>query len=95
MALDAQQVRNIAGLARLTISDNELPEYQQNLGKILTMFEQLAAVETDGVEPMTNPLDATQPLRADAATSSNQRDYLQQNAPLADQGYYLVPRVVE
>lgn len=95
MALNAQQVRNIAGLARLTISDNELPEYQQNLDNILTMFEQLNEVNTDGVEPMTNPLDAQQRLRADQVTATSQREHLQQNAPLADQGYFLVPRVVE
>lgn len=95
MALDEQQVRNIAELAKLTIEDNEIPEYQHNLGKILAMFEQLTAVNTEGIEPLTNPLDAVQRLRADKVTANNQRDYLQQNAPLADQGYYLVPRVVE
>lgn len=95
MALDAQQVRNIAELAKLTIADNDLPEYQENLDKILTMFEQLTNVDTSQVEPMTNPLDATQRLRADKASETNQREKFQSMAPQTEQGYYLVPRVIE
>lgn len=95
MALDQQQVRNIAELARLQISDDQLAAYQHNLSNILTMFAQLAAVDTAGVEPMSHPMDATQRLRADLITSSNQREKIQAIAPQTEDGYFLVPRVVE
>lgn len=95
MALDAQQVRNIAELAKLTIDDKNIPEFKKNLDNILSMFEQLAAVNTEQVEPMTNPLDATARLRADLVTEQNQRDKFQAIAPQTEDGYYLVPRVVE
>ena len=95
MALNAQQVHDIARLAKLNISEQEIPTYQESLAKVLTMFEQLASANTEQVEPMTNPLDAHAILRPDAVTENNQREHFQQSAPLADQGYYLVPRVVE
>lgn len=95
MALDAQQVSSIAELAKLTLSAEQLPEYQQNLGNILSMFEQLAAVDTEHIEPLTNPHDATQRLRADIASEPSPRDYYQTRAPHTEDGYYLVPRVVE
>lgn len=95
MALDEQQVRNIAELAKLNINDEQMSEFQSDLGKILAMFEQLTNIDTSDVKPLTNPLDATQRLRSDQVTANDQREHLQKNAPLADQGYYLVPRVVE
>ncbi len=95
MALDQQQVRDIADLARLQIDDSQIAEYQKNLSSILTLVEQLASVDTSAIEPMAHPLDAVQRLRADAVTETNQRDHFQSIAPATEQGYYLVPRVVE
>lgn len=95
MALDLQQVRDIAELARLQIDDSQIGEYQKNLSNMLDLMDQLASVDTTGVEPMAHPLDATQRLRADVVTEGNQREHFQRIAPATEDGYYLVPRVVE
>jgi len=95
MALEQDQVRNIAELARLQIDENQIGEYQQNLTNILDLVDQLSTADTTGVEPMAHPLDAVQRLRADAVTESNQREHFQTIAPATDNGHYLVPRVIE
>ncbi|MFL0805708.1 MAG: Asp-tRNA(Asn)/Glu-tRNA(Gln) amidotransferase subunit GatC [Oceanobacter sp.] len=95
MALEQDQVRNIAELARLQIDENQIGEYQQNLTSILDLVDQLSTADTTGVEPMAHPLDAVQRLRADAVTESNQREHFQTIAPATDNGHYLVPRVIE
>ncbi|MDK2778554.1 MAG: Asp-tRNA(Asn)/Glu-tRNA(Gln) amidotransferase subunit GatC [Pseudomonadota bacterium] len=95
MALDQQQVRDIADLARLQLDDNQITEYQKNLSNILDLVDQLSAVDTSAVEPLAHPLDAVQRLRADEVSESNQREHFQQCAPQTENGYYLVPRVVE
>ncbi|MCT7360282.1 MAG: Asp-tRNA(Asn)/Glu-tRNA(Gln) amidotransferase GatCAB subunit C [Thalassobium sp.] len=95
MALDQQQVRDIADLSRLQIDEAQIAEYQKNLSNILDLVDQLSAVDTSAVEPMAHPLDAVQRLRADVVTEENNRDHFQQIAPQTENGYYLVPRVVE
>ncbi len=95
MALDQQQVRDIADLARLQLDDNQITEYQKNLSNILDLVDQLSAVDTSAVDPLAHPLDAVQRLRADEVSESNQREHFQQCAPQTENGYYLVPRVVE
>jgi len=95
MALDQDQVRNIAELCRLQIDETQIAEYQKNLSSILDLVDQLSAADTDGVEPMAHPLDAVQRLRADVVTEENQREHFQQIAPATERGHYLVPRVVE
>jgi aspartyl-tRNA(Asn)/glutamyl-tRNA(Gln) amidotransferase subunit C len=95
MALDQQQVRDIADLSRLQIDEAQIAEYQKNLSNILDLVDQLSAIDTSAVEPMAHPLDAVQRLRADVVTEENNRDHFQQIAPQTENGYYLVPRVVE
>lgn len=95
MALDQQQVRDIADLARLQIDENQIADYQKNLSNILDLVDQLSAVDTSNTEPMAHPLDAVQRLRADVVTEGNQREHFQKIAPQTENGYYLVPRVVE
>ncbi|MEC8444084.1 MAG: Asp-tRNA(Asn)/Glu-tRNA(Gln) amidotransferase subunit GatC [Pseudomonadota bacterium] len=95
MALDQDQVRKIASLARLQIDDEQVAEFQSNLTNILDMVDQLSAADTQGIEPMAHPLDAVQRLRADVVTEENQREHFQKIAPAVDQGHYLVPKVVE
>ncbi len=95
MALDQQQVRDIADLSRLQIDEAQIAEYQKNLSNILDLVDQLSVVDTSSVEPMAHPLDAVQRLRADVVTEENNRDHFQQIAPQTENGYYLVPRVVE
>ncbi len=95
MALDAADVKKIAYLARLGIDPVDVPEYSRNLSDILAFVEQLAAVDTSGVEPMAHPLEATQRLRADVVSESDDRETFQSVAPETEAGLYLVPKVIE
>lgn len=95
MAITGDTVQEIAQLSRLHVDDDELASLTHSFNAILDLFEQLQSAPTDNVLPMANPLDATQPLRVDAVTESNQRDAMQAIAPAVEDGLYLVPRVVE
>ncbi|QJQ96453.1 MULTISPECIES: Asp-tRNA(Asn)/Glu-tRNA(Gln) amidotransferase subunit GatC [Halomonadaceae] len=95
MALEQTDVQRAAHLARLALDDADAARYVDDLGRILEMVDQLQAVDTQGVAPLAHPLDATQRLRADEVTESDQRDHFQQGAPAVENGLYLVPRVVE
>ncbi|MEH6823252.1 MAG: Asp-tRNA(Asn)/Glu-tRNA(Gln) amidotransferase subunit GatC [Motiliproteus sp.] len=95
MSLDSTDVQKIAHLARLQISATDIPEYAQNLSNILDLVDQMQTVDTANVEPLSNPLDAVQRLRADVVTESNQRDQLQTVAPVVEQGLFQVPKVIE
>ena len=96
MTLTRRDVENIALLARLEITEAELPVYAGSLSAILAFVEQLSAVATDGVTPMAHPLEGqVQPLRVDCVTESDQRDRYQGNAAAVEAGLYLVPKVIE
>lgn len=96
MTLTRRDVENIAHLARLQISEAELPVYVRSLSAILAFVEQLAAAPTEGVEPMAHPLAGqVQRLREDQVTESDRRDRYLANAPAVEAGLYLVPRVIE
>lgn len=95
MALEPQDVRRAAFLARLGLNDDEAAGYVDDLSRILEMVDRLQAVDTTGVTPLAHPLDATQRLRADEVTESDQRERFQRCAPAVEDGLYLVPRVVE
>ena len=95
MSIQKDDIEKIAHLARLGISDDDVPEYARNLSNILDMVEQMNAVNTEGVTPMAHPLDAHQRLRADEVTEENQREHFQKNAPQIESGLFLVPQVIE
>jgi len=96
MKLTAKDVENIAHLARLSVSEHELPTYVANLSKIVTFVEQLNAADTREVEPMSHPLSGqTQRLRSDEVTERDQHERYQKNAPQVEAGLYLVPKVIE
>ena len=95
MALDQDQIRDIAALSRLQIDEAQISDYQKNLSNILDLVDQLAAVDTSAVEPMAHPLDAVQRLRADVVTETNERERFQKVAPQVAEGHYIVPKVVE
>ena len=95
MALDRSDVQNIADLARLAISDENLDKYSSELSSILDLVEQMNAVDTDDVRPLAHPLDAVQRLRADVVTEENHREKYMDNAPAKEAGLFLVPKVVE
>jgi len=95
MSLDREQVRKIAHLARLQITEQEAVAYADSLSRILGLIEQMNAVDTAGVEPMAHPNEAGLRLRADAVTETDQRDKFQKIAPAVEAGLYLVPKVIE
>lgn len=95
MSLEKDDIEKIAHLARLGINEADVPDYARNLSDILTLVEQMSAVDTSGVTPMAHPLDAQQRLRADEVTETNQREQLQANAPQVEDGLFLVPQVIE
>jgi aspartyl-tRNA(Asn)/glutamyl-tRNA(Gln) amidotransferase subunit C len=95
MSLSNDDVKKIAHLARLSRPDTQIDDYAQRLSGILDMVAKLQEAPTAGIQPMAHPLDATQRLRPDAVTESNQRDAFQTIAPDTENGLYLVPKVIE
>ncbi|WP_455235249.1 Asp-tRNA(Asn)/Glu-tRNA(Gln) amidotransferase subunit GatC [Thiogranum longum] len=95
MSLDTEEVIRIAYLARLGIDKNEHPGYARNLSDILSFVEALNAVDTQGVEPLAHPVEASQRLRRDEVSECDQRERFQAVAPKVEAGLYLVPKVIE
>ncbi len=95
MSLQRQEVEKIAHLARIALSEQDIPEYTRNLSNILTLVEEMNTVNTNGITPMAHPLEAIARLRPDVVTEGNQRDHFQQIAPQVESGFYLVPKVIE
>ncbi|MNP33184.1 Glutamyl-tRNA(Gln) amidotransferase subunit C [compost metagenome] len=95
MALERSDVEKIAHLARLGLNEADIPRTTETLNNILGLIDAMQAVDTDGIEPMAHPLDATQRLRADSVTEENRRDAYQAVAPAVENGLYLVPKVIE
>lgn len=95
MSLDLDQVRRIAHLARIEITDDEARNTLTQLNDIFAMIERMQAVDTSGVEPMADPLGGTLRLRDDAVTDGDQRVAAMINAPAHANGLFLVPRVIE
>ncbi len=95
MALERTEVEKIAHLARLGLSEADLPRTTETLNNILGLIDRMQAVDTTGIEPLAHPLETTQRLRADVVTETNQREAFQAIAPALEEGLYLVPRVIE
>jgi len=95
MSVEQAEIEKIAHLARVRIADSEIADVTQRISGILDLVDQMQAVDTSGVEPMANPLDATARLRADEVTETNQREAFQAIAPETEAGLYLVPKVIE
>ncbi len=95
MSLTRSEVENIAGLARLQVSDDEMAGYVDNLSRIIDFVDQLNAADTGDVTPMAHPLNMAQRLRLDEVTESDKRERYQANAPSVAASLYLVPKVIE
>ncbi len=95
MTLKSEDVRSIAHLARLHIEEDAVDHYVDDLSSILALVEQMNQVDSQGVAPLSNPLDSKQRLRADEVTEGDQRDKFQSIAPDVAEGLYRVPRVIE
>lgn len=95
MSIDVDEVKKIARLASLQVDDSDLPSYATSLSNILDLVEQMNAVDTTGVTPMSHPIEAVQRLREDVVTDHNRRDDFMAIAPASEDGLYLVPKVIE
>ena len=95
MSVTSQQVRHIAKLARIAMSDEELARLEPELNNILGWVDQLAEVNTDGVEPLTAVIEQKLRLRDDVVNDGNIRDEVLANAPEAQHGFFAVPKVIE
>ncbi|HEB81918.1 MAG TPA: Asp-tRNA(Asn)/Glu-tRNA(Gln) amidotransferase subunit GatC [Gammaproteobacteria bacterium] len=95
MSIDVDEVKKIARLACLQVDDADLPSYATSLSNILDLVEQMNAVDTTGVTPMSHPIEAVQRLREDVVTDTNRRDDFMAIAPASEDGLYLVPKVIE
>ncbi len=95
MPLDLAQVRRVADLARIDVTDAEAERVLAQLNDIFQMIERMQAVDTEGVEPMAHPLGGAQRLRDDAVAVGDERAVNLANAPEQQEGLFLVPRVIE
>jgi aspartyl-tRNA(Asn)/glutamyl-tRNA(Gln) amidotransferase subunit C len=96
MTLTRHDVEKIAHLARLSITDSEMPVYVTSLSSIVNFVDELSRAQIGDVEPMAHPLDGQhQRLRPDVVTESDHHDKYQANAPAVQAGLYVVPRVIE
>ena len=95
MSVDAATVRRIAHLARIAVAEDEVEHLRGELNAILAFVEQLSEVDVEGVEPMTSVTPMRLKQRADVVTEGNMADAIIANAPLSDDHYFMVPKVVE
>ncbi len=95
MSLDEATVARIAHLARIEVEPDRLPGLARELSNILGWIEQLGEVDTANVEPLRSVMPIPSRLRADHVTDGARRDDVLLNAPAAEDGCYVVPKVVE
>jgi len=95
MSVDAATVRRIARLARIAVADDEIEHLRGELNAMLAFVEQLSEVNVEGVEPMTSVTPMEMKKRVDAVTDGDNADAILANAPATQDGYFLVPKVVE
>jgi aspartyl-tRNA(Asn)/glutamyl-tRNA(Gln) amidotransferase subunit C len=95
MALNITDIKRIAHLARIEVSDTEAEATLIKLSGILGLIEQMQAVDTAGITPMSHSQEVTQRLREDVVTQTNKRADFQAIAPQVQDGLYLVPKVIE
>ncbi|MDB5970973.1 MAG: gatC [Hydrocarboniphaga sp.] len=95
MSLTADQIRQVAHLARLELKPEMTDAYARQLSNIMAMVGQLSQADTSNVLPMAHPLDMYQRLRLDAVTEPNEREAFQTIAPATENGLYLVPKVLD
>ena len=95
MPLTVDEIKRIAHLARIALSDEEAGRLQHQFGGIFALIEQMQAVDTAGIEPMSHAQDVSLRMRPDAVTEADQRALFQSVAPQVEAALYLVPKVIE
>jgi aspartyl-tRNA(Asn)/glutamyl-tRNA(Gln) amidotransferase subunit C len=95
MSVDLATVRRIAHLARIRVSEEEAPYLQNEINSILSFVEELNAVDVEGVEPMTSVLPMRMKKREDVVTDGEIVEKVLANAPAREDGFFVVPKVIE
>jgi aspartyl-tRNA(Asn)/glutamyl-tRNA(Gln) amidotransferase subunit C len=95
MSVDAATVKRVARLARIAVSEDEVPVLQGELNAILGFVEQLNEVDVDGIEPMTSVMPMRMKKRHDIVDDGEIADRIVANAPASDDHFFMVPKVVE
>jgi aspartyl-tRNA(Asn)/glutamyl-tRNA(Gln) amidotransferase subunit C len=95
MAIDVATVRKVARLARIAEPEEKLEALTKELSSILAWIEQLAEVDTDGVEPMTSVVHVPAPMRDDVVTDGGYAEKVLANSPKRSGNFFVVPKVVE
>lgn len=95
MSVDAKTVKRIGSLARIRIEDSEVAAYQDELNAILGFVEQLSEVDVTGVEPMTSVMPMTLRMRDDVISDGSYPEQIVANAPLSEDNFFMVPKVIE
>ncbi len=95
MSVDSATVRRVAHLARIKVSETDVPHLQDEINAILAFVEKLAIVDVEGVEPMTSVMPMPMKKRTDAVTDGSIPEKIVANAPVSDDHFFVVPKVVE
>jgi aspartyl-tRNA(Asn)/glutamyl-tRNA(Gln) amidotransferase subunit C len=95
MSLTIQDVKRVAHLARIAVTEDEAEDVLRKLTGIFALIEDMRRVDTTGIEPMSHAADVSLALRDDAVTETDHRDRYQAAAPATADGLYLVPKVIE
>ena len=95
MHIERHKIEKLATLARIAINEDTISDVTARLSSVLDLVDQLQAIDTDGVAPMSHPMQSTQRLREDEVTELNQREALQAVAPDIEKGLFIVPKVIE
>ncbi len=95
MSVDQATVRRIARLARIRLDEADVPQMQGELNAILSFVEQLNEVDVSGVEPMTSVIPMAMKMRDDVVTDGGDVASILANAPVTEDGFFVVPKVVE
>ena len=95
MSLSSQDIERIAHLARIRVTPSDVADVQAKLDGIFKLIDDMQAVNTQGIEPMSHGLDMVLRLRDDAVTETDRREKYQRNVPQVAEGYFLVPKVIE
>ena len=95
MSVDQPEIEKIAELARIRVAPEDVGEVTERIANILELVDQMQAVDTSGVEPLANPLNATQRLREDQVTETDRHLDFQRIAPAVEEDLYLVPKVID
>ncbi|MGL4494652.1 MAG: Asp-tRNA(Asn)/Glu-tRNA(Gln) amidotransferase subunit GatC [Beijerinckiaceae bacterium] len=95
MSVDAATVKRVAHLARIAVTEDDVPKLQGELNAILAFVEQLNEVDVDGVAPMTSVTPMAMKKRPDVVNDGAQAARIVANAPATQDNYFLVPKVIE